>query len=73
MFKLWLNVYQTKARNPGNTVIAAMNPVFDHLSHCENFFIFGSHLGHSRLLEVIRRSNTRSVAATGFPGFIAFV
>ena len=35
MFKLWLYAYQTKARNPGNTVIAAMNPVFDHLSHCK--------------------------------------
>ena len=34
MFELWLNAYQTKARNPGNTVIAAMNPVFDYLSHC---------------------------------------
>ena len=33
MFELWLNAYQTKA-NPGNTVIAAMNPVFDHLNHC---------------------------------------
>ena len=36
--------------NPGNTVIASMNPVFDHLSHCENVFIFGSHLGHLRSL-----------------------
>ena len=50
MFELWLNAYQTKARNPGNTVIAAMNPVFDHLSHCEKIFIFGGHLGHSRSL-----------------------
>ena len=30
MFQLWLYAYQTKARNPGNTV-AAMDPVFDHL------------------------------------------
>ena len=29
-FKLWLNAYQTKARNPGNTV-AATDPVFDLL------------------------------------------
>ena len=28
MFKLWLFAYQTKARNPGNTV-AATNPAFD--------------------------------------------
>ena len=37
MFELWLYPYQTKARNPGNTVIAAINPVFDHLSHCTKF------------------------------------
>ena len=30
MFKLWLHAYQTKARNPGNTV-AATDPVFDLL------------------------------------------
>ena len=48
LFLLWLYAYQTKAMNPGNTVIASMNPVFDHLNHCENFFIFGGHLGHSR-------------------------
>ena len=30
MFQLWLYAYQTKARNPGNTV-AATNPVFDLL------------------------------------------
>ena len=30
MFKLWLFAYQTKARNPENTV-AATNPVFDIL------------------------------------------
>jgi len=30
MFKLWLYAYQTKARNPGNTVVAT-NAVFDLL------------------------------------------
>ena len=30
LFKLWLYAYQTKARNPGNTVVAT-NPVFDLL------------------------------------------
>ena len=39
MFELWLYAYQTKARNPGKTVIAAMNPVLDHLSHCTKFLI----------------------------------
>ena len=37
MFESWLYAYQTKARIPGDTVIAAMNPVFDHLSHCKKF------------------------------------
>ena len=30
MFQLWLYAYQTKVRNPGNTV-AVTNPVFDLL------------------------------------------
>ena len=38
-----------------------------------NIFIFRGHLGHSRSSEVIRRSNTGCVAATVFPGFLAFV
>ena len=31
MVQLGLYAYQTKARNPGNTVLAATNPVFDLL------------------------------------------
>ena len=30
MFQLWLHAYQTKAKNPGNTVVAT-NSVFDLL------------------------------------------
>ena len=64
MFELWLNAYQTKA-NPGNTVIAAMNPVFDHLSHCQKIFSFW----RSFRFEVIIRSNAVFVATAVFPGF----
>ena len=65
--------------NPGNTV-AATNLVFDLLMtsndmhneydmHKAIIFIFGGHFGP---YEVIRRSNTGFVAATVFPGFLAF-
>ena len=67
MFELWLYAYQTKARNPGNTVIAAMNPVFDHLVKKIHFW------RSFRSFEVIIRSNTVFVATAVFPGFLSFV
>ena len=69
MFELWLNAYEKKARNPGNTVIATMNPVFDHLSHCYKLSFFGGF----RSFEVIIRSNAVLVATAAFPGFLSFV
>ena len=56
IFGTFDQAYQTKARNPWNTV-AAMNPVIG---------------GHFRILKVIRWSNTGFVAAPVCPGFLAF-
>ena len=44
-----------------------------HKAIAKTFSILGVILGHKRSLEVIRRLNTGLVAATVFPGFLAFV
>ena len=71
-FDLFILMLQTKEF----TFLGVLNHIFidTKLFLCKKCLpIFGGHLGHKRSLEVIRRSNNGFVAATVFPGFLAFV